>query len=656
MESNDVPGRKGPNRRAFVSASAATAVVATIVAQTGTAHAAVPGALEPTGDTNGIKDLINIQAAINTNESVILDIGVFYINAPIVLNVSGQRLHGSGGACASGNDSGQQLGTTIVVVNPTAHPWSDPNPWAGQHSAAIAIVQKNAGQGGGTGSGKGLATSGIRVTDLWLDLTSAPASVDGIMCLGSVGAVQYERVGVRQATGRYFPMYLDTSYASANYPDGQHLYSCMANGAATSNGLPSSSATGQDGFYGAYADAVLVDCHAQQLSSLSDGFWFNSAGANNRLIGCRGDLCQNGFTFDAQSTGGFYDSHTLIGCGTQGNQNAGLNVVNSSSSGITQRAAVIADGCTFDQDGNFGIQASGRNLVILSNTVVRTGSKFTFGGPATGISMAAQGSSNGVPSVVWNGGLLNALDGGTLVNGAANTTVLSINVLAAPGIGATDDTYMPLQIQTPALPAEFTTVTFGRSASLQAIASTDAIGYPDFTDKSGLTMNMSGSRLAQVGGTTITSTVLTSLGSQTIPPNGIEKGSSFSGHASGSYSTGATAPSGATFSLYWGGTGGTQIASLAIPTTIIPNITNGGWFYDFEANWISTTEVTVTIKIGWHTGANVSTSVVYFRVVDTTGLSTTVSQDLTMAFQWGSIPPGTQTQLVSGLIRIGRLA
>ncbi len=44
MENNDVPARKSPSRRLFLSASAATAVAAPLVTQAATAHAATTSA------------------------------------------------------------------------------------------------------------------------------------------------------------------------------------------------------------------------------------------------------------------------------------------------------------------------------------------------------------------------------------------------------------------------------------------------------------------------------------------------------------------------------------------------------------------------------------------------------------------------------------
>ena len=44
MENNDVPARKSPSRRLFLSASAATAVTVPLIAQAATAHAATTSA------------------------------------------------------------------------------------------------------------------------------------------------------------------------------------------------------------------------------------------------------------------------------------------------------------------------------------------------------------------------------------------------------------------------------------------------------------------------------------------------------------------------------------------------------------------------------------------------------------------------------------
>jgi hypothetical protein len=74
MENNDVPAIKGPSRRVFLSASAATAVIAPIVAQTADAHASVTGtsAVGAHGFDRDLRKLISeidpgrIQAIITT--------------------------------------------------------------------------------------------------------------------------------------------------------------------------------------------------------------------------------------------------------------------------------------------------------------------------------------------------------------------------------------------------------------------------------------------------------------------------------------------------------------------------------------------------------------------------------------------------------------
>jgi hypothetical protein len=52
--------------------------------------------------------------------------------------------------------------------------------------------------------------------------------------------------------------------------------------------------------------------------------------------------------------GGYNDATVLTGCGTQRNQQSGLNVTNSSAVGNSDRDPVIVDGCTFGGDGRNG--------------------------------------------------------------------------------------------------------------------------------------------------------------------------------------------------------------------------------------------------------------------------------------------------------------
>lgn len=147
--------------------------------------------------------------------------------------------------------------------------------------------------------------------------------MDGFAIWGNVQAAQFERVGVYKVTGNGWGAYKGTTAGTTASqtvaPNGMHFYSCLAG------------SCGGDGFHGEFDDCELVDCHAQ--SCTGDGFHITRA--NSRFVGCRGDLCANGWTFDVRlSTAGYQDASTLIGCGTQRNNYNGLNVVNSSATGV----------------------------------------------------------------------------------------------------------------------------------------------------------------------------------------------------------------------------------------------------------------------------------------------------------------------------------
>lgn len=188
--------------------------------------------------------------------------------------------------------------------------------------------------------------------------------------------------------------------------------------------------------------------------------------------------------------------------------------------------------------------------------------------------------------------------------------------------------------------------------SAPAILSLSSGGYITATDGAGFTQNLSGCRFNSVTNATVSSTSQLALGFRTIPANDVENGCAYSIHASGFFTTGTT-PSSATFSVFWGGLGGSNIGNLAIPT-ITAGLTNAGWALDAIVDWISTTNAEVKIYLKWHTGSGVSGSAEWFTVSNTTALVTSTSNNLTLAFQWGSAPGATS--LGCDVVRIGRIA
>lgn len=187
-----------------------------------------------------------------------------------------------------------------------------------------------------------------------------------------------------------------------------------------------------------------------------------------------------------------------------------------------------------------------------------------------------------------------------------------------------------------------------------AVLTASTTGYAQMTNKSGYTQRISGSGLSVVNKPSVTTSGNFSLGFITVPAHDVETGAVYHGHAQGNFSTGTSVPSSAAFTVYWGGVSGTSLSTLTIPGTLGASISSAGWFADFEVTWLSVTEAACRLTIGWHTGAGVSNSVLWFFTNDITGLDTTVDQSLSLGFSWGSAPAGTVLSTLA--CRIGRLA
>jgi hypothetical protein len=271
------------------------------------------------------------------------------------------------------------------------------------------------------------------------------SGVDGVACFGNIRDFDVWRVGCNALTGRGFAMYDDLSYGSVNTPDGQSLHTCMVQGSNSS--LP-----GRDGFYGDYADGMIIRCHGQNLGPGSDAFVFNE-GADNTLLGCRWDISRYGITCDAQSeSGGFYDSIKIVGGGSQGNYVSGINVINSSQTGLNARAPVLICADTLDQDGaalgsiSASLIVTGRNEVTLSGVEMKTGSHFSAGSPANSIYVAAQGTAPGHPTIQGSPLVLNPITSVFNSGAQAAANILQISGIAAIGLFPSDNQYAPYAV------------------------------------------------------------------------------------------------------------------------------------------------------------------------------------------------------------------
>ena len=139
------------------------------------------------------------------------------------------------------------------------------------------------------------------------------------------------------------------------------------------------------------------------------------------------------------------------------------------------------------------------------------------------------------------------------------------------------------------------------------------------------------SPITNVAGTNIAVTHLTVSAADAAALAGDEI---FKGHAHGTFTSGAGAPTDIRFTVFWNGIGGTQLCQLIIPAAgLWANAAGVGWDLDIDISFASPTEAECTIKLWWHTVGGVGGSISWFQVGNATGLSTAGARDITLAYQ-----------------------
>jgi len=359
----------------------------------------VPGALVP-GFGPLFDDATAINWALGRAPAVFL-LPVRYQLFSNIAMLSGSLLRGLRPVNQSA-DTPATYGTILTITSGFAST-------SGNISAAITM---DAGAG---------SLTNIAVEDLWVDGTSAPASVDGITSFGQANAVTLSRVGVYKATGNGVSQVKN----GALFADGWRI--------DTANALN----CGSSGFTGNWADAELRNCHAQSNGSF--GFFVN--GGNSRFTSCRADLGgSDGFRIDTPSgnqAGGFLDAVTLNACGSQRNQSYGCNIINGSATGTNTRAPVIMTGCSWDGDGvnggagggTFaGVRVAGAVVLVAAESSVLVHTEDVAAGcPNFAIRTDALGSGSGKPQLLrWDGGLLNSASA-TIISDAAPAALRQVS-------------------------------------------------------------------------------------------------------------------------------------------------------------------------------------------------------------------------------------
>lgn len=384
---------------AILGGSNTANVTAVEAYQAAQAAGVVPVMVLPSGDTTGTTDQAAIQALLTAGIPVLLGVGLYYIKHPLVLQVNGNRIYGSGGCTPSGDDAGANLGTRIVITSGFSNP-----SFSSFATAAIICIDGDPGTGM-------VNISGARLRDFWIDGSSSPAAVDGVALYGPANAVQLQRVGADAVTGNGFGLYADSGSGTA--PDGTHWQDCVAQ------------SCGGSGWFGKFTDASVVNCHAQTCGG--DGF--ATTGGNNQFLNCRSDLNTNhGYVIDHPGgSDGFDDYNLFVACTTQRNAGNGVLITNSSAAGTQYRMPVKFVGCCFTGDGTgatsfAGVWVEGVNQAEFTGCSIRVYTKDVVGGcPSIGIKTATIGTGPGSPTAItWDGGSIQCASGGSLVSDSAS--------------------------------------------------------------------------------------------------------------------------------------------------------------------------------------------------------------------------------------------
>ena len=305
--------------------------------------------------------------------------------------------------------------------------------------------------------GTSATLSRMAIEDVWIDGSSLPSfgstpTVDGIAGTGAVEALTIRGVGIYLVTGNGIAAYSPSTAA----PDGWLIEDSVVQGQNTGTGTTYT----QWGVTFDCSDSYLGNVHVQQCT-----YGFSITGGNNRLIGCRADSSKSGsgFTVNVRQNGKYFGSTQLVGCGSQGNNQYGLSLVNTGGTGGSKmNDLVIATACSFDGDGanggsgggNYaGISVSGINMLILNAcNVTVTKTQVSTGAPQ--YALAISSNTQGPPMLVQAvGGFWDCTNPNSstpklsdIVYGSTVAQVLSVAVHGTgggiPAPGATVNTYL----------------------------------------------------------------------------------------------------------------------------------------------------------------------------------------------------------------------
>lgn len=562
-------------------------------------------------DPSGVLDsTAAIQAALNAaapGQPVYLPSGIYKTTAPLIIPPGGVLMGDFANEVATYLDA--LYGT---VIQPAAT-------WAqGTCPANGVVVALNQ-----TDGGYAVQSEEQKIFGLMIDCHLMTGSTtDGIQLYGGVARVHIERVEISHPDNNGLNLVF-TGGSSAG------AIRCVRMNVRFPGNFGVLHDRGSDGSY--------IDCLVE--NAVSDG-WNITNLSNGMLIGTRSEH-NGGNAYKYICTNSSTGSGTAMFNGISSDRctQNGIFITTTNGSGVP----VHLTGCRFRRDGENssaggggfgGIVISGYpGTVIVDGTVVFPGVGDGGGGtnsPQYGMVIS---SCSNKTFILVSGSHIQGQQACWLNDNSANVQLDNSTVWASGTTGSPVIAARPV----------FTNVPLGPTgASMES--------------STGLIQRVSGSQQSSVNGSaSITTAGLTLVGSMTVPASEVEANSAFIISASGTFTTGATVPGGAAVGIYWGGTGGVQLASLAVPT-LNANLTNLGWTLDAETVFLSTTEAWTKMILGWHTAGGPAGSAFWMFNNDVTGLVSTINKDLALSFTWTAGAGGWSGTFATKACRIGRVA
>lgn len=259
----------------------------------------IPGQLfvTPSNDTTGATDPVTIGAALSKSQGigVTLSPGIFHTNVPIQ-PPNWTTLQGSGQVCNNSflpaSEGGDQYVTTLAPVAGFT---------SSLEATGVIVLQGS----------PSTPIGGQTIRRLYIDNSSAPASVDGISAWSNVYGVSLDEVATRNVTGVGLNLLYD---GTSGEPDGWRINRVMIDNCT---GL---------GMFVQAGDLIVNDLHV--IGGSSDGIAIRTS-PNSLFSNCRAtNTSGNGWNLGDSATGGASPNGSLqlVNCLSQDNHLDGLHI------------------------------------------------------------------------------------------------------------------------------------------------------------------------------------------------------------------------------------------------------------------------------------------------------------------------------------------